>query len=100
MAEKHLVRSWGKLWPEMKLLDMYKHRKEDNQGFSENDPDGNEVLTTEDVTEWLTGDARENHQMLTDDESVEDIGAEGEEEPTATSLTPTKTIGHNTALDA
>lgn len=117
LNEKVIVCSWGNLWPNMKLLEQYKKKPNNTAILDIDKSDLNQlrdvfnkqlvdtadnVLTTDDVSKWLTGDEEEN-QFLTDDDIIEDVTTieEDEEESGGGQVTPAvQTIPHDAAIDS
>lgn len=121
LATKTIVCSWGKLWPSLNLLEVYKkNSKTDSTLQTGRDDELNslqeaiseelvsvcEDLTADDVTNWLDGDDEERYQVMTDDEIIADARADEDEEDgeggvdPATTATAARSVSHNIAISA
>lgn len=114
LNKKVIVCSWANLWPNMDLLEQYQKKTNetaiDNSDLNQLRDVFNEhlidtadnVLTNDDVRDWLTGDEGEENQFLSDDEivdSVSTIEEDCEDGSGGGEVTPAvQTIPHDVAV--
>jgi|AKYZ01.1.fsa_nt_gi Tc5 transposase DNA-binding domain./DDE superfamily endonuclease./CENP-B N-terminal DNA-binding domain. len=120
VSTKVLVSAWGKLWPDLPLLNEYKKCFKDGKGIQEdvepiNDEEimqlqetiddicshDSETLSASHVNDWLFGNEDENCQLMSDNEIIQDVlTTYDHEEQSETLPVHVQTIRHSDAVNA